>query len=61
MLNFTERMVKAELEEFELDKSSVFDLSTQQGLYNQHAAVILLGTFEVCLHTHVLYSFSRPL
>lgn len=47
MVNFTERLARAELEEFELDKSSVFDLSSPQGCYNQHAAVILLGTFEV--------------
>jgi hypothetical protein len=40
-------MARTEPEEFELDKSSTYDLSAPQGYYNQHAAVVLLGTYEV--------------
>uniref|UniRef100_A0A8C4QFB0 FA complementation group I n=1 Tax=Eptatretus burgeri TaxID=7764 RepID=A0A8C4QFB0_EPTBU len=50
------RMVKSELEDFELDKSADFSLSISIGVKNNIYAVLVLGVYEVLLE----YNFTGP-
>lgn len=52
--SFLLRLSKSELEEFELDKTSVYYLNTAEGAFNQHAALILLRTMEVRIRHDLL-------
>ena len=47
LVQFLSRLVKSELEDFELDKTSEFHMNIRQGEFNQHAAVILSNVYEV--------------
>jgi hypothetical protein len=42
------RLSKADPEDFELDKSSNYDMITNVGMRNNHRAQLLLSTYEVC-------------
>jgi hypothetical protein len=44
-----DRMVAAELTDFEIDKQSVFKRDSTEGSYNQHAAIILLGVYAALI------------
>ena len=50
LTKLSKRLIASELEDFELDKTSEFHLNVKLGEYNQHAAAILLGTYEVLFH-----------
>uniref|UniRef100_UPI00358E4A64 Fanconi anemia group I protein n=1 Tax=Myxine glutinosa TaxID=7769 RepID=UPI00358E4A64 len=50
------RMLKSELEDFELDKSADFSLSNSIGVKNNIYAVLVLGAYEVLLE----YNFTGP-
>jgi hypothetical protein len=41
------RLLGLELEDFDLDATATFSLETIQGQYNQEAAGLLLGLYEV--------------
>jgi hypothetical protein len=43
------RLSKATLEDFELDKTSSFDMNTAQGQRNNHYVILLLGLYEVAI------------
>ncbi|XP_066491115.1 Fanconi anemia group I protein [Tiliqua scincoides] len=52
--SITRRMIKSELEDFELDKSADFSQSTGVGLKNNIYAILVMGVCEVLME----YSFS---
>ena len=41
------RILSSELEEFELDSTASYSADTVQGQYNQEAANLLMGVYEV--------------
>lgn len=47
MESFVNRLSKASLEDFELDKTSNFDMATHLGLRNNLYARLVLGAYEV--------------
>ncbi|GAN03661.1 Fanconi anemia group I protein [Mucor ambiguus] len=49
LLSFINRLSKASLEDFELDKTANFDMATHAGLRNNQYATLLLGVYEVSL------------
>ncbi|KAL9554015.1 hypothetical protein MBANPS3_002999 [Mucor bainieri] len=49
LLSFINRLSKATLEDFELDKTANFDMATHVGLRNNQYAILLLGVYEVSL------------
>ncbi|XP_067090629.1 Fanconi anemia group I protein [Osmerus mordax] len=58
----TRRMVKSELEDFELDKSAEFSLATSVGMKNSIYATLVMGVYEVLLEYNFIkanYSKSR--
>ncbi|XP_053128131.1 Fanconi anemia group I protein isoform X2 [Hemicordylus capensis] len=52
--SITQRMIKSELEDFELDKSADFSQSTGVGLKNNIYAILVMGVCEVLIE----YNFS---
>ncbi|KAI9477713.1 MAG: FANCI solenoid 4-domain-containing protein [Benjaminiella poitrasii] len=54
MQSFIDRLSKANLEDFELDKSANFDMATHIGLRNNQHANFLLGVYEIAME----YVFS---
>ncbi|XP_075063875.1 Fanconi anemia group I protein isoform X2 [Mixophyes fleayi] len=52
--SITRRMIKCDLEEFELDKSADFSLSSGVGMKNYNNAVLVMGVCEVLIE----YNFS---
>eukprot|EP01125_Pyxidicula_operculata_P015379 TRINITY_DN5210_c0_g1_i1.p1 TRINITY_DN5210_c0_g1~~TRINITY_DN5210_c0_g1_i1.p1 ORF type:complete len:763 (-),score=160.71 TRINITY_DN5210_c0_g1_i1:1845-4133(-) len=60
LLALITRMKGSELEEFELDKTSKFALETPEGYYNQHASIVLLGTYEVFIMIVMNTSHLQP-
>ncbi|XP_069767300.1 Fanconi anemia group I protein isoform X2 [Narcine bancroftii] len=60
--SITRRMIKSELEDFELDKSADFSLTSNVGIKNNIYAVLVMGIFEVLIEHNFLtsnYSTSR--
>ncbi|XP_054887143.1 Fanconi anemia group I protein [Poeciliopsis prolifica] len=53
--SMTRRMIKCELEDFELDKSAEFSLGSNVGVKNNIYAVLVMGLYEVLME----YNFSR--
>ncbi|KAL0968448.1 hypothetical protein UPYG_G00266970 [Umbra pygmaea] len=51
----TRRMIKSELEEFELDKSAEFSLASSVGVKNSIYAVLVMGLYEVLIE----YNFTK--
>ncbi|RXM92386.1 Fanconi anemia group I protein [Acipenser ruthenus] len=47
--SLTRRMIKSELEDFELDKSADFSLSSNVGVKNNIYAVLVMGVYEVLM------------
>ena len=47
LLSFINRLSRANLEDFELDKSASFDMATHIGLRSNYYATLLLGVYEV--------------
>jgi hypothetical protein len=47
------RIQKSEYEEFELDKSTEYNASTAEGVFNQETAAVLLGSIEALME-HVV-------
>ncbi|XP_078283323.1 Fanconi anemia group I protein [Rhinoraja longicauda] len=60
--SITRRMIKSELEDFELDKSADFSLTSNVGIKNNIYAVLVMGVFEVLIEYNFItsnYSTSR--
>ncbi|XP_014858692.1 PREDICTED: Fanconi anemia group I protein [Poecilia mexicana] len=53
--SMTRRMIKCELEDFELDKSAEFSLGSSVGVKNNIFAVLVMGLYEVLME----YNFIR--
>ncbi|CAO3673883.1 unnamed protein product [Umbelopsis ramanniana] len=51
------RLCKADPEDFELDKSSNYDMVTNVGMRNNCRAQLLLGTYEACME-HLIQTYS---
>ncbi|CAJ1057263.1 Fanconi anemia group I protein [Xyrichtys novacula] len=47
--NMTRRMIKCELEDFELDKSAEFSMGSSVGVKNNIYAVLVMGVYEVLM------------
>ncbi|XP_070764117.1 Fanconi anemia group I protein [Enoplosus armatus] len=60
--SMTRRMIKSELEDFELDKSAEFSMGSSVGVKNNIYAVLVMGVYEVLLEYNFIkanYSKSR--
>ncbi|GAA6217624.1 Fanconi anemia group I protein [Lates japonicus] len=60
--SMTRRMIKCELEDFELDKSAEFSLGSSVGVKNNIYAVLVMGVYEVLIEYDFIkanYSKSR--
>ncbi|XP_051896253.1 Fanconi anemia group I protein isoform X2 [Pristis pectinata] len=60
--SITRRMIKSELEDFELDKSADFSLTSNVGIKNNIYAVLVMGVFEVLMEYNFItsnYSANR--
>ncbi|XP_040895232.1 Fanconi anemia group I protein isoform X2 [Toxotes jaculatrix] len=60
--SMTRRMVKSELEDFELDKSAEFSMGSSVGVKNNIYAVLVMGVYEVLIEYNFIkanYSKSR--
>ncbi|KAM9375874.1 Fanconi anemia group I protein [Pholidichthys leucotaenia] len=60
--SMTRRMIKSELEDFELDKSAEFSLGSGVGVKNNIYAVLVIGVYEVLMEYNFIkakYSKSR--
>ncbi|KAM9496073.1 Fanconi anemia group I protein isoform 1-T1 [Clarias gariepinus] len=58
----TRRMIKCELEDFELDKSAEFSMTSSVGVKNSIYAVLVMGVYEVLIEYNFItgnYSQSR--
>ncbi|KAF7702205.1 Fanconi anemia group I protein isoform X2 [Silurus meridionalis] len=58
----TRRMIKCELEDFELDKSAEFSMASSVGVKNSLFAVLVMGVYEVLIEYNFIagnYSKSR--
>ncbi|XP_078386115.1 Fanconi anemia group I protein isoform X2 [Cetorhinus maximus] len=58
----TRRMIKSELEDFELDKSADFSLASNVGIKNNIYAVLVMGVYEVLMEHNFItsnYSMNR--
>ncbi|XP_034542605.1 Fanconi anemia group I protein [Notolabrus celidotus] len=53
--SMTRRMIKCELEDFELDKSAEFSMSSSVGVKNNIYAVLVMGVYEVLME----FSFTK--
>ncbi|CAN9499146.1 unnamed protein product [Ophioblennius macclurei] len=53
--SMTRRMIKSELEDFELDKSAEFSLGSSVGVKNNIYAVLVMGVYEVLIE----YNFHK--
>lgn len=61
LLSFINRLSKANLEDFELDKTASFDMATHVGLRNNQYATLLLGAYEVYTwfrHCECIYIYT---
>ncbi|KAH9520145.1 hypothetical protein Btru_060124 [Bulinus truncatus] len=59
LVNLTKRIIEAEMEDFELDKSADFSLATGVGVKNNINAILLLGLYEVLMEfTFEIGNFS---
>lgn len=47
LLSFVSRLSRATAEDFELDKTTIFDMATHQGLRNSYYATLLWSVYEV--------------
>ncbi|OWF38448.1 Fanconi anemia group I protein-like [Mizuhopecten yessoensis] len=57
--SITRRMVKSEMEDFELDKAADFSLGNSVGVKNNIFAILVLGTYEVLMeYTFLAGQFS---
>lgn len=57
--SITKRMVKSEMEDFELDKAADFSLGNSVGVKNNIFAILVLGTYEVLMeYTFLSGQFS---
>jgi Fanconi anemia group I protein len=52
MASFIERLIKCNLEDFELDKTASFDMATHIGLKNNQFANLMIGIYEVKYKNH---------
>ncbi|KAI9280231.1 FANCI solenoid 4-domain-containing protein [Umbelopsis sp. AD052] len=52
------RLCKADPEDFELDKSSNYDMVTNVGMRNNCRAQLLLSTYEACME-HLIHTYSE--
>ncbi|KAM3870643.1 Fanconi anemia group I protein [Diretmus argenteus] len=60
--SITRRMIKSELEDFELDKSAEFSMGSSVGVKNNIYAVLVMGVYEVLIEYNFIkanYSKSR--
>ncbi|XP_053282030.1 Fanconi anemia group I protein [Pleuronectes platessa] len=60
--SMTKRMIKSELEDFELDKSAEFGIGSSVGVKNNIYAVLVMGVYEVLIEYNFIkanYSKSR--
>ncbi|KAK1788907.1 hypothetical protein P4O66_015815, partial [Electrophorus voltai] len=60
--SITRRMIKSELEDFELDKSAEFSVASSVGVKNSIYAVLVMGIYEVLIEYNFItanYSKSR--
>ncbi|XP_029288871.1 Fanconi anemia group I protein isoform X4 [Cottoperca gobio] len=60
--SMTRRMIKSELEDFELDKSAEFSMGSSVGLKNNIYAVLVMGVYEILMEYNFIkanYSKSR--
>ncbi|KAG7238146.1 hypothetical protein INR49_030209 [Caranx melampygus] len=60
--SMTRRMIKCEMEDFELDKSAEFSLGSNVGVKNNIYAVLVMGVYEVLMEYNFIkanYSKSR--
>ncbi|XP_078097436.1 Fanconi anemia group I protein isoform X2 [Mustelus asterias] len=60
--SITRRMIKSELEDFELDKSADFSLASNVGIKNNIYAVLVMGVYEVLIEHNFIasnYSMNR--
>ncbi|KAM8750534.1 Fanconi anemia group I protein isoform 1-T2 [Acanthopagrus schlegelii] len=60
--SMTRRMIKCELEDFELDKSAEFSMGSSVGVKNNIYAVLVMGVYEVLMEYNFIkanYSKSR--
>ncbi|TMS05108.1 Fanconi anemia group I protein-like protein [Larimichthys crocea] len=60
--SMTRRMIKSELEDFELDKSAEFSMGSSVGVKNNIYAVLVMGVYEVLMEYNFIkanYSKSR--
>uniref|UniRef100_A0AAY4B2Z3 FA complementation group I n=1 Tax=Denticeps clupeoides TaxID=299321 RepID=A0AAY4B2Z3_9TELE len=56
----TRRLMKSELEDFELDKSAEFSLSSSVGVKNNIYAVLVMGVYEVLIeYNFVMANYSK--
>ncbi|KAK7891742.1 hypothetical protein WMY93_023705 [Mugilogobius chulae] len=53
--SMTRRMIKSELEDFELDKSAEFSMGSSVGVKNNIYAVLVMGVYEILIE----YNFSK--
>ncbi|CAL1595500.1 unnamed protein product [Knipowitschia caucasica] len=53
--SLTRRMIKSELEDFELDKSAEFSMNSSVGLKNNIYAVLVMGVYEILIE----YNFHK--
>ncbi|KAJ0047314.1 hypothetical protein NL108_004221, partial [Boleophthalmus pectinirostris] len=53
--SLTRRMIKSELEDFELDKSAEFSMGSSVGVKNNIYAVLVMGVYEVLIE----YNFNK--
>ncbi|XP_072290472.1 Fanconi anemia group I protein isoform X2 [Eucyclogobius newberryi] len=53
--SLTRRMIKSELEDFELDKSAEFSMGSSVGLKNNIYAVLVMGVYEILIE----YNFNK--
>ncbi|XP_071359048.1 Fanconi anemia group I protein [Trachinotus anak] len=60
--SMTKRMIKSEMEDFELDKSAEFSMGSSVGVKNNIYAVLVMGVYEVLMEYNFIkanYSKSR--
>ncbi|KAI4888539.1 hypothetical protein NFI96_013036 [Prochilodus magdalenae] len=56
----TRRMIKSELEDFELDKSAEFSLASSVGVKNSIYAVLVMGIYEVLMeYNFIIGNYSK--
>lgn len=68
MVSFIDRLIKCNLEDFELDKTANFDMATHIGLRNNQFANLMIGVYEVktkqkgkSRNAHILFRFQSSM